>query len=193
MIRAAAACVLTLAACGGSEPAPEAGEGPDSLAQAPAAAPAITTFDPGEVQPGDTLLGLVVVSMAVERAAAADSVWVGNVVFEGDLVLQGVYQPHYDWPEVTTPCFHVTDPVSIARIPRFEPDVYTSPNGKTWFCFSNPEVALEMLGAAEQPREMVIALGRYQLWRHLSDVYDMGELTELLDVGPASTRTLIEP
>ena len=40
---------------------------------------------------------------------------------------------------------------------------------------------------------MVIALGQYQLWRQLSDVYDMGELTELLEVGPASTRTLIEP
>jgi hypothetical protein len=164
----------------------------DSVAQTTALAPAANTFDPGAVQPGDTVLGLVIASMDVEQAAAADSVWVGNMVFEGDLVLQGVYQPHYDWPEVTAPCFHVTDRASIARIPRFEPDLYTGPDPKTWFCFSNPDVALELLGAPEEPREMAIALSRYQLWRQLSDVYDMGELSELLEVGPASHRTLTD-
>jgi hypothetical protein len=56
-----------------------------------------------------------------------------------------------------------------------------------------PEVALDLLGPPEEPREMVIALDRYQLWRQLSDVNDMAELSELLEVGPAATRTLIEP
>jgi hypothetical protein len=181
-----------LAACGGEAPAPAADAPSDPGAAAPPPAPAARTFDPGAVQPGDTLFGLVVASVDGERAAA-DSVWVGNVVLEGDLVLQGVYQPHSDWPEVTAPCFHVTDPASAARIPRFEPDAYTVPDGKTWFCFSNPDAAIEMLGPAEEPREMVIALGRYQLWRQLSDVHDMGELTELLEVGPAAGRTLIDP
>ena len=192
--RAGAWLVLAAcAACGGDAPAPVADAAEDSVPAAPAAAPAANTFDPGAVQPGDTVLGLVIASMDVQPAAAADSVWVGNVVFEGDLVLQGVYQPHYDWPEVTAPCFHVTDPASIARVPRFAPDVYSSPAGKTWFCFSNPEVALDLLGPPEEPREMVIALDRYQLWRQLSDVNDMAELSELLEVGPAATRTLIEP
>jgi hypothetical protein len=190
-VRPAALCLLVLAACGGETPAPDAAASADGIPEAPAA-PAANTFDPGAVEPGDTVLGLVVVSKDVERAAAVDSVWVGNVVFEGDLVLQGVYQPHYDWPEVTAPCFHVTDPASMARIPRFAPDSWTSPDGKTWFCFSNPEVALELLGPPEQPREMVIALDRYQLWRQFTDAYDVGELAELLEVGPESHRTLTD-
>jgi hypothetical protein len=165
----------------------------DSVPVAAAEPTLANTFDPGAVQPGDTVLGLVVVSKDVQRAAAVDSVWVGNVVFEGDLVVQGVYQPHYDWPEVTAPCFHVTDPVSIARMPRFVPDEWTSPDGKTWFCFSNPEVAIELLGAPEEPREMVIALGRFQLWRQMSDAYSMAELAELIEAGPASRRTLLDP
>jgi hypothetical protein len=184
--------LLLLAGCGGEAPAPEAAVAVDSAGEATAIAPAASHFDPGGVEPGDTVLDLVVVSKNVERAAAVDSAWVGEVVFEGDLVLQGVYQPHYDWPEVTEPCFHVTDPASMARIPRFEPDSWTSPNAKTWFCFSNAEVALELLGPPEQPREMVIALGRYQISRHFSDVYDTAELVELLEVGAASHRTLAD-
>jgi hypothetical protein len=190
-VRRATLCLLLLAACGGEAPAPDAAASADGVPKAPAA-PAANTFDPGAVEPGDTVLGLVVVSKDVQRAEAIDSVWVGNVVFEGDLVLQGVYQPHFDWPEVATPCFHVTDPASMARIPRFEPDSWTSPNAKTWFCFSNPDVALELLGPPEEPREMVIALGRYQLSRHFSDVYDTGELVELLEAGSASHRTLTD-
>jgi hypothetical protein len=191
-MKSAAALLLVVAACGGEAPAPDAGVAADSIVPAPAIASAANTFDPGAVEPGDTVLGLVVVSKDVERAAAVDSAWVGEVVFEGDLVLQGVYQPHYDWPEVTAACFHVTDPASMARIPRFEPDSWTSPDAKTWFCFSNPEVALELLGPPEEPREMVIALGRYRISRHFSDVFDTAELAELLEVGPASHRTLTD-
>lgn len=183
---------LALASCGRDAPPPETGSGPVEQARVSPPAPA-NTFDPGAVQPGDTVLGLLVVSTDLARAPGIDSVWVGNVVFEGDLVVQGVYQPHFDWPEVVLPCFHVTDPSSAARIPRFEPDSWTSPGAKTWFCFSNPEVALEVLGSPEQPREMVIALSRYQLWRQFTDAFDEAELAELLDVGPASHRTLQDP
>ncbi|MSR35519.1 MAG: hypothetical protein EXR95_02580 [Gemmatimonadetes bacterium] len=182
---------VLLAGCGAEAPLPEAAVTDSApAAAAPTLAPA---FDPGAVQPGDTVLGLVVISKDVQRAAAVDSVWVGNVVFEGDLVVQGVYQPHYDWPEVTAPCFHVTDPTSIARIPRFVPDEWTSTDGKTWFCFSNPEIAVELLGAPEEPRELVIALSRFQLWRQMSDAYSMAELAELIEAGPASRRTLLDP
>jgi hypothetical protein len=181
--------MLLLAACGGEAPAPRGAE--DTGEPPSETAPATNTFDPGAVAPGDTVLGLVVVSKDVERAL--DSAWVGDVVFEGDLVLQGVYQPHRDWPDVTAPCFHVTDPASARRIPRFEPDRYAAPDARTWFCFSNPEVALELLGPPERPREVVIALSRYRLWRQLSDVVDEGELAELIEVGPESHRTLTDP
>lgn len=181
---------LLLAGCGSGDARGDSDSPPtDTVAAAPAAGPALSTFDPGALQPGDTVLGLTVVSKDVQRAME-DSVWVGNVVFAGDLLLQGVYQPHFDWPEVMVPCFHVTDPASIARIPRFPPDAWTSPSAKTWFCFSNPEVALELLGSPDQPREAVIALSRYQVWRSLSDAFDEAELSELLEVGASSTATL---
>jgi hypothetical protein len=195
-MRTVALAILACAVVGcRAESRPEAAaSSPDSAGEAPIVpSAAANTFDPGAVQPGDTVLGLVVVSKDVQRAPAIDSVWVGNVLFEGDLLVQGVYQPHFDWPEVAVPCFHVTDPASMARIPRFEPDGWTSPNAKTWFCFSNPEVALEVLGPLEQPREMVIALSRYQIWRQFSDVFDEAELAELLEAGPASHQTLRDP
>lgn len=182
------AATVALAACGGSDVPPDAPT--DEVASAPAPAPPRHAFDPGALQPGDTVLGLTVVSKDVERALE-DSIWVGNVVFEGDLVLQGVYQSHYDWPENTAPCFHVTEAPSIARIPRFPPDQYAAPDMKTWFCFSNPDVAIDVLGSPEQPREAVIALSRYTVVRHLSEVYDEAELSELLEIGAAAERTLI--
>ena len=191
MTRAAAlAGALLLAACA-REAAPAAqASGADSAAPPP---PVVAlTFDPGALRPGDTLGGLTVVSTDVQRAGV-DSVWVGHVVFDGDLVLQGVYQPHPDWPTVQTPCFHVTDPASAARVPRFAPDAWTASDAKTWFCFSNPDVALDVLGDPSDPHEMVIALSRYEVWRDLSDVNDAGELAELMQVGPASHRTLTDP
>lgn len=188
-MRGGAALVgLLLAACA-SEASPPA-TASDSAAPGPP--PALLAFDPGAVEPGDTVGGMVVVSKDMQRAAV-DSVWVGNVALEGDLVVGGVYQPHPDWPTVQTPCFHVTDPASSARVPRFVPDAWTSPDAKTWFCFSNPDVALDVLGDPAEPREMVIALSRYQVWREPSDVNDVAELAELLQIGAASHRTLTDP
>ena len=138
------------------------------------------------------MLGLTVESRNVERVLE-DSIWVGDVVFAGDLVVQGVYQPHPDWPQVTLPCFDVNDPGSAARIPRFAPDDRTTQTTKTWFCFDDPEVALQLLGAPDQPREMVIAVDHYHARRDLSDVYDTAELMEVIEVGGTAARTLREP
>jgi hypothetical protein len=118
---------------------------------------------------------------------------VGSVVFEGDLVMHGVYQPHIDWPQVELPCLHVTQPASIARIPHFPADPYTGPDPKTWFCFENADVALELLGSPDPPREVVVAVSRYRAQRDLSDGFDTAELSELIEVGPTAGFTLREP
>ncbi len=194
MTRLALALALLLAACGPDAPPPESSESPDPAA-APGAAPPVSTenvFDAGTLEVGDTVVGLTVVSKDVERVFE-DSVWVGDFEFAGDLVVQGVYQPHPDWPSVTVPCFHVNDPASAARVPRFELDDRTTQTMKTWFCFTNPDVAVEMMGPPEQPRAMVIAVDRYHVTRHFSDVFDTAELMELIDQGPATSRTLLEP
>jgi hypothetical protein len=189
-LRAGLLWPLLLAACAPEAPSVDDAAVADSVQPAPA--PAQLVFDPGAIERGDTVGELTVVSKDVQRAAI-DSVWVGDVLLEGDLVVQGVYQSHPDWPTVQAPCFHVTDPASAARVPRFAPDAWTTTGAKTWFCFSNPDVALDVLGSPEQPHEMVIALSRYQIWRGLSDVNDAGELAELIQLGPASRRTLLDP
>ena len=110
-------CVLYLGACSAQ---PEDESGAAGLAQAAGAAPdssmgverdnalvtARPTLDPSALQPGDTVLGLTVVTVDVDRVLA-DSIWVGDIVLEGDLVLHGVYQRHRDWPSVEAPCVHV--------------------------------------------------------------------------------------
>ena len=191
MRRSAIGMVLLLAACRTDAPAPEgapeqrvAADSPESGVVATA-----TAFDPAAVQPGDTVLGLRVESKNVEQPSE-DSIWIGEVVFGGDLVVRGVYQPHPDWPKVTAPCFHVSDGRSVARVPRFTPDDRLVEDGRTWFCFANPDAALELLGAPEQPREAVIAVDHYRVRRDVADTFDMAELMEVIDLGPAAQATL---
>ncbi len=166
-------------------------EGTATAAESLAAA-AAATFDPGTLQTGDTVLGLTVASVEVGRVLD-DSMWVGSVVFEGDLVLHGIYQPHPDWPVVTLPCLHVVQPASITRVPHFPADPFTGPDSRTWFCFDDADAALELLGSPERPREVVIAVGRYRAQRQVSDAYDTAELAEVIEVGPAAGPTLRDP
>ena len=169
------AIVLLMAACRADGPvADEISEEGTAAAFPPASVVTIANvFDPASVQPGDTVLGLRVVSKNVEQVSE-DSLWIGEVVFEGDLVVQGVYQTHPDWPQVTAPCFHVTDVESVARVPRFRPDDRIAEDGRTWFCFADPEAALDFLGAPEQPRQAVIAVDRYRVSRDVADTFDTG-------------------
>lgn len=189
------AALIALAACGGDAPggeaaARESGDGPSLAGRvAPTLAPA---FDPATLSVGDTLLGLTVQATSLERVFE-DSVWVGDVELAGDLVVQGVYQLHPDWPAVTLPCFHVNDPGSIARIPRFPPDDRTTQTAKTWFCFDPSDVAVQVLGPPDPPREMVVAVDRYHVRRHFTDAFDTAELSELIEAGAPAGRTLLDP
>jgi hypothetical protein len=190
---AAPLIALVLSGCGDA-PEPQAGDPSGGAAApedvgAPAAVPAFATFDPATIEPGDTVLGLTVVSADLDRALE-DSVWVGEVVFEGDLVVHGIYQRHPDWPQVELPCVEVVQPPSVARIPRFPADAYTGPDPRTWFCLENAQVALDLLGQPEPAREVVIALDRYAVRRNLSDVFDTAELAELIETGPTADATL---
>jgi hypothetical protein len=189
---AEAALVLLLVACGDAQPPADAATAEVAPTSQPAAAPTFNSFDPATLELGDTVLGLTVVSAALDRALE-DSVWVGDVVVEGDLVLHGIYQRHPDWPQVELPCVEVVQPPSIARIPRFPADAFTGPAPRTWFCLENAELALELLGEPEPAREIVIAVGRYTVRRNLSDVFDTAELAEVIEVGPTAAATLAEP
>ena len=193
MRRSPIVIVLLLAACRADGPAGDetSAERTTTISQAASLTAGASVFDPASVQPGDTVLGLRVVSKNVERVFE-DSLWIGDVVFEGDLVVQGVYQTHPDWPQVTAPCFHVTDAGSVARVPRFPPGDRIAEDGRTWFCFADPAAALDLLGAPERPREAVIAVDRYRVRRDVADTFDTAELMEVIDRGPAADATLRE-
>ena len=193
MQRSQMVIVLLLAACRADGPAADEASEEGTAAASPAASVVTiaNVFDPASLQPGDTVLGLRVVSKNMEQVSE-DSLWIGEVVFEGDLVVQGVYQPHPDWPQVTAPCFHVTDAESVARVPRFSPDDRIAEDGRTWFCFADPDAALDLLGTPEQPREAVIAVDRYRVRRDVADTFDTAELMEAIELGPAADVTLRE-
>ena len=189
--RSAIVMALLLAACSTDAPPADKAHTLGSVPSTALAATINNAFDPAVVQPGDVVLGLTVESRNVERVFE-DSIWIGDVVFGGDLVVQGVYQPHPDWPAITAPCFHVTDPGSVARVPRFPPDDRTFENARTWFCFADPDAAFELLGAPEQPREAVIAVDRYRVRRDFADTFDTADLMEVIELGPAAGATLRE-
>ena len=193
MRRSPIVIVLLLAACRADGPAADETSEEGTAATSPAlrVATTATVFDPASVQPGDTVLGLRVVSKKMERVFE-DSLWIGEVVFEGDLVVQGVYQTHPDWPQVTAPCFHVTDAVSAARVPRFPPHDRIAGDGRTWFCFAEPDVALDLLGTPWQPFDAVIAVDRYRVRRDVADTFDTAELMEAIEFGPDADATLRE-
>jgi len=184
--------VVLAAACGDAAPPPDAASPDAAQPAAEAPAPALDGFDPSTLATGDVVLGLTVTSAALERVLE-DSVWVGEAVFEGDLVLHGVYQRHPDWPQVELPCVEVVQAPSLARVPRFPPDAYTGPAPRTWFCLENADLAVELLGVPDPAREVVIALGRYTVRRQLSDVFDTAELAEVIEIGPTAAPTLTEP
>ena len=193
MRRSHLAVVLLLTACRADGPAEDEASEQRAFAAEPTASvlPFDNVFDPAGVQVGDTVLGLRVVSKNMEPVSA-DSLWTGEVMFEGDLVVQGVYQPHPDWPQVTAPCFHVTDPTSAGRVPRVSLDDGIARDERTWFCFADPDAALELLGTPEQPREAVIAVDRYRVRRDVADTFDTAELMEAIEFGPEADATLRE-
>jgi hypothetical protein len=162
--------------------------GTDSVAHTDSLLPG---FDPGATQVGDTVLGLRVVARDANRAFE-DSVWVGSFVFSGELELRGVYQGHFDYPEVNVPCFHVTDSASVLRVPRFAADSHST-RMKTWFCFTNQERAQELLGSPAEARAATIVVDRYTAQRHFSDTWDSAVLVRVVTVGSPARRTLRDP
>ena len=170
------------AAC--SEPAPPAPA--TARQQAPAAA--ANHFDPGAVAVGDTVAGLHIVALDVQRVFE-DSVWTGTVRFAGEIELTGVYQGHFDYPEPAEVCFH-PDSASAARIPRFEPDGLTSPDGKTWFCFDDAAAAERGLGDPRAYRWASIVVDDYRLQRAFTDAYDVARLVRVVGIGARAPQTL---
>ena len=149
-------------------------------------------FDAGTLAPGDTFLGLRVVHTDVQRVFE-DSVWSGTVRFAGEVEVTGVYQRHFDYPEPAALCFHVTDDASIRRLPDFAPDTWTSTNARHWFCFSNADDAVRLLGAGEEPVAATIAIDDFINHRLFTDAVDEARLLRVVAVRGSAPPTLRVP
>jgi hypothetical protein len=148
-------------------------------------------FDPGQLSVGDTVLGLRVTALDVNRAFD-DSIWVGNVKFAGEVPLTGIYQGHFDYPEVRETCFHVTDSASVRLVPRFAADAQST-RMKTWFCFTNAEQAIKELGPPDQPREATIVVDSLTAVRYFTDAWASARLVRVTQLGQPARRSLREP
>lgn len=143
--------------------------GPGQTPSAPGAAPNV--FDPKAIEPGQEFLGLTVVT--AEAAPAADRpVYVGRVLFRGEITVSGTFRPHpEDGPQV--PCFTV-DAATAKALPRFPADERVP-----WFCFRNTfQASQAMREAAGSPRTLVIR-GFETVYRS-TDAVDEAEFVQLV-------------
>lgn len=70
---------------------------------------------------------------------------IGEVVYEGEAVLSGTLQPHFD-PEANARCFFV-DESDRDKFPRFPNDVR-----KPWFCFTNEDAVRRVAKPGQHAR-----------------------------------------
>lgn len=124
--------------------------------QRPASAPAANVFDPDRVRMGDTVAGMRVAEVLVERAADGEPV--GTVRFAGEARVRGRRGAHPD-TDVDLPCFFA-DSASGGRLPRFAGDAR-----RPWFCLTNAADARRLLPADTATRSIVIDRFVYQYAR----------------------------
>lgn len=124
-------------------------------------------FAPDSVQVGDTVAGLRVERVRVERAV--DGSAVGSVWFAGTLRLRGRTMRNPD-DAYTAPCFEA-DSASAERLPRWKGD-----GRRPWLCFDDPADATARLGPPSAPREVEVSVAGLAVHRNLSDAVNGARL-----------------
>ena len=179
--RAVAVLALLLSACR-AVPDDTASAPPAAQTDTPAVAePARTprpphVFDPDSVQVGDSVVGLRIEAMGVQRAY--DGKPVGDVRFAGEARVRGRYQRHPD-TDVDLLCFF-TDAESGMRLPRFPHD-----ERRPWFCFANQQDARRMLRTPPDtgPAAIVIVIDRFAYHFGYSDGFNQARLVRVEEDG----------
>jgi hypothetical protein len=175
---------LGVGACRSSEQARvEADPDPDPAGAARARIGVI--FDPSRVRAGDSIAGLVVERVNVSRAVA-DSSFVGDIAFRGEIELSGRTFPHFEADASDAACFEA-DSASAATLPRWAGD-----RRRAWFCFSNAAEASRALGPSRAERPARIVIADFVIHRGLSDQVNSARFVRLRDSGSvaASNRAL---
>jgi hypothetical protein len=127
-------------------------------------------FEPARAVEGDSVAGLRVQRLLVERVTA-DSIAVGTIVFRGQMELTGTLIRHPE-PDADAVCFE-SDSASAARMPRWRDD-----RRRPWFCFANTARARAVFGAGGDDRRWIVRVEAFTINRGLTDQVNTARLIE---------------
>ncbi len=99
-----------------------------------------------------------------------------KIVFEGKITLTGQYiqsGPSAVVP-ITEVCFEKLEPSSEVLLPKLSDDTRA-----TWFCFNNPDNALQKLKVGEQNNNRTIEIENYTINHYPSEVYNTADLVRV--------------
>jgi hypothetical protein len=108
----------------------------------------------------------------------ADSSFVGDISFRGEIELTGHTMRHFEADATNAACFEA-DSASAARLPRWAGD-----RRRAWFCFSNAPAATRALGPSQEERPARVVIADFTIHRGLSDQVNSARFVRL--VGTAS-------
>jgi hypothetical protein len=138
-------------------------EEPPLTSSAPATtAPAAS--EPAPWRPGDVIGSWRVVRADVRRDPVENG-WTGEVDLDGEVSVNGTFQPHFD-SELGLLCFFV-DESDRAKLPRFPNDVR-----RPWFCFTNEDEVRRVATAGKRAR---IRIAKYHYRYSHTDVFNTVE------------------
>jgi hypothetical protein len=123
------------------------------------------------VRRGSRIGGLTIDSIAA-TPTGFDSSLVGTARFAGELTLAGRIMAHPD-SEVRALCFEA-DTASAPRMPRWAGDTR-----RAWFCFSNREEAVGLIGSTEPGRALTVVIDGFTIHRGLSDQVNSARLVRV--------------
>jgi hypothetical protein len=161
--------LLLLAGCGA--PSDEAASAPaDTAATAQPVPRAPNVLNPDSMQVGDSVAGMRIEAMDVQRAFDGEPV--GTVRFAGEARVSGRAAPHFD-SEVDALCFFA-DAASAGRLPRFPRD-----ERRAWFCFANQAEARRMLDTPADSGVVSIIIDRFTYHFSYSDAVNEARLVRV--------------
>lgn len=145
------------------------------VASSDSVTPQTHIFNPSQVQPGDRILGLEVVSVNVSPYQEG---YTGTTQFQGEVTVSGKFvakDSHFEG-SVGVPCFYA-DETSAKQLPRFVGDERIS-----WFCFENAEAVKQAFGGTDVTQENAkVVIDNYQIVYAPSDVVNQATFKRIVD------------
>ncbi|MDP3985220.1 MAG: hypothetical protein Q8P82_00500 [bacterium] len=135
-------------------------------------------FDPFKNKPGDTVAGLVVVSIGpvpgIDRPLALDNV---EAKFSGTVTVSGTYSYGFsDLWGADTSCF-TPDAEEMVKLPVLS----GVSDQNDYFCFNNIDKAKEVFGPTEESGTATVVIDNYALMYAPAEVSNMARLVSVVE------------